>query len=146
MTREAMIERLREKGLKITPQRRLIIDVLLEKQPLHPSASLIYAEGKKRTHGLSLSTVYATLHEFSRCGLIKTLEFDQMENRCEVNLEEHVNLICQRCGNIIDYPSPFFVDLAELTEKTGFLVQKTRLEYYGQCRDCLGDRPAEGHG
>ncbi len=106
MTGEMMLERLREKGLKITPQRLAIIDVLIEKRPFHPGASLIYAEGKKKAKVLSLSTVYATLQEFSRCGLLQTLEFDQRENRYEVNLEEHVNLICQRCGKISDYPSP----------------------------------------
>ena len=141
MTREAMIERLRETGLKITPQRLAIIDALVEQQPLHPSAMHVYREGRKRSKGLSLSTVYATLNDFSRHGLIKTLEFDQMENRYEVNMEEHVNLICSRCGKIVDYLSPVAVDQEIVAAKTGFRVLKTRMEYYGLCRDCLSAHP-----
>ena len=77
MMKEAMIKKMREKGLKLTPQRLAIIDVLIEKNLLHPSASLIYNEAKRRTSGLSLSTVYFTLNELSKHGIIKMLEFDK---------------------------------------------------------------------
>jgi Fur family peroxide stress response transcriptional regulator len=143
MTRQVMVEKLRDKGLKITPQRLAIIDVLVEKQPLHPSAAQIYSEGRKKNRGLSLSTVYATLGELSRHGLIKTLEFDQMENRYEMNLEDHVNLICERCGTIIDYHAPVTVNHRELTAATGFRVLNARMEYYGYCRDCLEHRTGD---
>ena len=48
MTREAMIGKLRERGLKVTPQRLAIIDVLIAKRPLHPSASQVFSEAVKR--------------------------------------------------------------------------------------------------
>jgi len=131
-----MIEKLRHRGMKITPQRLAIIDILIENQPLHPSAAQVFREAEKRGRHLSLSTAYATLHEFSRHGLIRTLEFDQMDNRYEVNLDEHVNLICEGCGRIIDYPVPLSVDQTTLAKDTGFRVHKTRMEYYGCCREC----------
>ncbi len=137
MTKGTMIERLREKGLKITPQRLAIIDALFEMRQLHPTASQVLRKAEGNGKHLSLSTTYAALHEFTRHGLIKTLEFDQMENRHEVGLDEHVNLICEGCGKIIDYPLALSVDKAKLTETTGFLVHKTRMEYYGCCRECL---------
>ncbi|MDP2968787.1 MAG: transcriptional repressor, partial [Deltaproteobacteria bacterium] len=106
MTKESMIQRLRERGLKVTPQRLAIIEVLIEKRDLHPGAHLVYKEAKKKKKGLSLSTTYATLNEFSRHGIIKTLQFDRMENRYDGNLEEHINLICERCKKILDYKVP----------------------------------------
>lgn len=75
---------------------------------------------------MSLSTVYATLNELSRLGIIKTLQFDKMENRYEGNLEAHINLICERCGKILDYRLSVAVDRKE---ETGFSVTDTRLEY-----------------
>jgi Fur family transcriptional regulator, peroxide stress response regulator len=140
MTRQLMVEQLRDRGLKITPQRLAIIDVLVAKQPLHPSAAQVYSEGKKKARGLSLSTVYATLGELSRLGIIKTLEFDQLENRYEMNLEDHVNLMCERCGTIIDYRAPAGVDPSDVMAKTGFRVLNARMEYYGFCRDCMDKR------
>jgi Fur family transcriptional regulator, peroxide stress response regulator len=145
MTGKEMIERLREKGFKITPQRLAIIDALIKQRLLHPSAIWVYREAKKRSRTLSLSTVYATLNDFSRYGLIKTLEFDQLENRYEVNMEEHVNLICSRCGKIVDYRDPVAVEKERLEAETGFRVLKTRMEYYGLCRECLVDLAFENN-
>ncbi|MCK7508310.1 MAG: transcriptional repressor [Desulfobacterales bacterium] len=59
----------------------------------------IYKEARKKAKRVSLSTVYATLKDFSESGLIRQLEFDRMENRYDGNLSEHINLICKRCGN-----------------------------------------------
>ena len=86
-----MARHLKAVGLKVTPQRLAIIDVLIEQGDSHPRASLIYKKAKKKKKGLSLSTTYATLNELSRHGIIKTLQFDSVENRYEGNLEEHLN-------------------------------------------------------
>lgn len=108
----------------------------MEKRDLHPGARAVYEEAKKRRKSLSLSTIYATLNDLSRLGVIKTLQFDSMENRYEGNLEEHLNLVCEHCGKILDYEVPPVADPREIARKTGFSVMDTRLEYYGYCRDC----------
>jgi len=136
MTQESIIRQMRKKGLKVTPQRLAIIDVLIEQGDSHPGASLIYKKAKKKKKSLSLSTTYATLNEFSRHGIIKTLQFDKMEDRYDGNLEEHINLICERCKKILDYNVPITVDPKRVVKKTGFLITDTRLEYYGLCRKC----------
>ena len=140
MTRESMIKQLKEKGLKVTPQRLAIIEVLLENKDLHPGARLLYKEAKKKKKSLSLSTTYATLNELSRHGIIKTLQFDKMEDRYEENLEEHINLICERCKKILDYNVSIGVDQREVAKKTGFSITDTRLEYYGLCRECREEK------
>ena len=136
ITQESIIKQLRDNGLKVTPQRLAIIEVLLEKRDLHPGARLVYREAKKKKKSLSLSTTYATLDELSRHGIIKTLQFDKMENRCETNLQQHINLICERCKKIIDYEVSIGVDQRDVAKKTGFSITDTRLEYYGLCREC----------
>jgi Fur family peroxide stress response transcriptional regulator len=144
MTKESIIKHLKEKGLKITPQRIAIIDVLLEKKDLHPGARLLYKEAKKKKKSLSLSSTYATLNELSRHGIIKTLQFDKMENRYEGNLEEHINLICERCKKILDYKVPIVIDQRDVVKKTGFSISDVRLEYYGYCRECREDKRSKG--
>ena len=144
MTKESLIKQLRERGLKVTPQRLAIIEVLIEMGDLHPGARLVYEEAKKKKKNLSLSTAYATLNELSCHGIIKTLQFDKMENRYDGNLEEHINLICERCKKILDYKVPIAVDQREVAKKTGFLITDTRLEYYGYCQECRGDKGRKG--
>ena len=139
MEKESIIQRLKEKGLKITSQRLAIIDVLVERGHIHPGASFIYREARKKHKSLSLSTTYATINEFIRFGIIKALEFDAKENRCEVNLDEHINLVCERCGKIIDYRAPDCVDRGKVSKTTGFVITSNRWEYYGYCQDCSGD-------
>ena len=140
MTKESIIAKMKEKGLKITPQRLAIIQVLIERENLHPGTRLIYEEAKKMRRSLGLSTTYATLNEFSRYGIIKTLEFDKMENRYETNREEHINLVCEKCKKILDYRVPIAVDQARVAKKTGFSITDTRLEYYGYCRECRKEK------
>ena len=141
ISKENMIGQLKEKGLKITPQRLAIIDALVENRHLHPGANLIHAAAGKKAKRISLSTVYATLKEFSENGLIKQLEFDRMENRYDGNLSEHINLICKRCGAIIDYSLPPTIEPKDIARRAGFVVTDARMEYYGYCRSCL-KRPA----
>jgi Fe2+ or Zn2+ uptake regulation protein len=146
MIKEFLIKKMREKGFKLTSQRLAVIDVLVEKNLLHPSAQVIYKAAKRRTKGLSLSTVYYTLNELSKHGIIKTLEFDKMENRYEGNLTDHINLVCKECHAIMDYRIPIVIDSREIARKTKFSVTDTRLEYYGYCEKCrkkLSRRPAQ---
>ncbi len=135
-----ILQILRERRLKLTPQRLAIVDALIKHFSFHPGAGLIFREAKKRTKSLSLSTVYATLNEFSEIGIIKILEFDKMENRCEVNMASHFNLICKRCGKITDYSPSLAINLEEVAKKTRFRVTDTRLEFYGYCDECRKNR------
>lgn len=136
MMKESIIKKMREEGLKLTPQRLAIVAVLVDKTSLHPGADFIYQEAKKKVRRLSLSTVYATLHELSRHGIIKLLEFDKMKNRYEGNITAHVNLICRGCSRIVDYNFPVSIDPKEVVKKAYFWVTDTRLEYYGYCQEC----------
>jgi Fe2+ or Zn2+ uptake regulation protein len=140
LTRESIIQKLKEKGLRLTSQRLAVIDVLVKKGHLHPGARFIYKEARNKARHLSMSSVYANLSELSRHGIIKSLEFDGKESRCEGNLNEHINLICKRCGKIIDYEVPISLNQREVAKKTGFMIINNRLEYYGYCRQCTKDK------
>lgn len=144
MNRESALKELKEKGLKITPQRLAIIEVLAAMGKLHPSANAVYREAKKIRKSLSLSTTYAVLNQLSAHGIIKTLQFDTTENRYEENLEEHVNLICEACGKILDYEVSTPADHGEVEKRTGFSVTDTRLEYYGYCEECRREGMGKG--
>lgn len=135
--KKQMIGRMKERGLKLTPQRLAVVDALVDNYREHPGATLIYSEARKKAPHISLSTVYATLKEFSENGLIRQLEFDRMENRYDIDLSDHVNLICYRCGKIVDYYMPDSINPRDIARQTGFVLTETRLEFHGYCRDCL---------
>ena len=130
-----LIESLWEKGYKLTPQRREIIK-LLSHDRSHPGAMDILHKLKKTAPKISMSTVYYTLDILKKEGLIQELEFYDRDNRYDVNVSNHINLICRKCGKIEDFvePLPFSSEMIE--DKTGFRPVATRFEYYGYCKRC----------
>ena len=140
--KESILKRMKEKGMRLTRQRLAIVDAFVEQILLHPSARFIYKQAKKKYRGLSFSTVYLTLNQLSQRGIIKMLEFDQMENRFDGTTNEHINLICKGCRKITDYEAPPFLRAEEVAKKAHFLVTDTRLEYYGYCPECIGKTPS----
>jgi Fe2+ or Zn2+ uptake regulation protein len=81
---------------------------------------VIYKEARKKVKSPSLSSVYDTLNELSRPGIIEMLEFDKMENRYERNIAAHINLVCKGCSKIMDYKLPIAVNPKEVARKARF--------------------------
>ncbi|OPY76371.1 MAG: Peroxide-responsive repressor PerR [Syntrophorhabdus sp. PtaU1.Bin153] len=116
-------------GLKLTPQGRWS-SRRLSRRGICVPVPVPHEEAKKKERSLSLFTTCMTLNVFSRLGIIKALQFDSQESRYEVNLEKHVNPICDGHGGIIDCKVPPFVDQQEIASKTGFSVTGNRLELW----------------
>jgi len=134
-----LITSLREKGYKMTPQRLEIIK-LLSQDRSHPGAMDILRRVRKKAPQISMSTVYYTLDLLKKEGLIQELEFYDRDNRYDVNVFNHINLICKRCGKIEDFTEevPFSSEIIE--GQTGFRPVGMRFEYYGYCRKCQSKR------
>jgi len=133
------VKELRDKGLKLTPQRLLIIDILAG-QKTHPSAQTLLRQAREKAPKISMSTVYYTLNLLKTLKLIKELDFYDMDNRYEANTDDHLNLICVACGNIQDFMEGVPASSGKIEERTGFRAHEMRLEYYGYCKDCLRNR------
>lgn len=85
-----MEESLREKGIKITPQRQELIKKLKELENIHPSFNEIYKAMKTTYPHVSRSTVHENLKLLVKLGLIQRFHYDG-ETRYELNVEPHVN-------------------------------------------------------
>jgi Fur family transcriptional regulator, peroxide stress response regulator len=132
---ERLIAGLRGKGYKLTPQRLEIVK-LLSHDRSHPGAMDILEKVRQKAPKISMSTVYYTLDMLKKEGLIQELEFYDQDNRYDVNMSNHVNLICRRCGKIEDFAeaAPFSSEMIEA--QTGFRPIGMRFEYYGYCKGC----------
>ena len=135
---QKLISSLRGKGYKLTPQRLEIIK-LLSHDRSHPGAMDILGKVRQKAPKISMSTVYYTLDMLKKEGLIRELEFYDRDNRYDVNVLNHVNLICRECGKIEDFTEavPFSSEMIEA--QTGFRPLGMRFEYYGYCKGC-GDK------
>ncbi len=134
-----LIASLREKGYKLTSQRLEIIS-LLARDMTHPGAGDIFRKVRKRVPQISMSTVYYTLDMLKKEGLLRELEFYDRDNRYDITVADHVNLICKKCGKIEDYPGALPLSSGAVEDKTGFHAVGMRFEYYGYCKVCKGRR------
>jgi Fe2+ or Zn2+ uptake regulation protein len=132
---QKLIATLREKGYKLTPQRLEIIK-LLSQDRSHPGAMDILEKVRQKAPKISMSTVYYTLDMLKKEGLIQELEFYERDNRYDVNVLNHVNLICRRCGKIEDFTEAVFFSSGMIEAQTGFRPVGMRFEYYGYCKGC----------
>lgn len=127
---------LKEKGLKITPQRLAIIN-LLKNTKEHPSAETIYKKLSSDFPTMSLATVYKTLEMLKNIGLIQELNVGEGSFRYDANIESHPHVICLSCSRVDDLDESVLKDLMNDVKKhTDYLLTEQKLYFYGYCPDC----------
>lgn len=135
---DVFAEYLTQKNLKMTPQRRLILDTLL-KQKDHLSSEELYSRVKKRDKSIGQATVYRTLKLLNDSGLIEPLDFADGVTRYEPSYgtDHHDHLICEKCGKNIEILDETIEHRQEeLAKEHGFTLLRHKMYLYGVCADC----------
>lgn len=133
-----IIEKLRTKGCKITPQRRIIIQSLL-KLDKFPTALELCNDIRQTNPEIGLDTVYRNLGLLVNMGIVNQINLYGKDTKVfELALgEHHHHLICLNCGtaSCLDYCP---VDEKELQKTVGlrFEIIGHSLELYGYCQSC----------
>jgi Fur family ferric uptake transcriptional regulator len=133
--------RLRSAGKRITPQRKLVLDILAQSQR-HLDATEIYERGRRRDARLSLSTVYRTLGVLKEIGVVRELHLDDEHHHYELDKkDEHSHLVCLVCGRVLEVDSTAFVEAAAAAGQIhGFEIASAHAELTGYCADCRRQR------
>jgi Fur family transcriptional regulator, peroxide stress response regulator len=125
-------QRLATSGLRFTPQRRHIYNVLLEKSD-HPTAEDVFMRAKQGMSDISIATVYNCLDALVRCGLVRQVNLDRNASRFCPNMKEHCHFYCEECSRIYDIAlSPG----AEVKIPKGFKVTHHEVSFRGLCPKC----------
>lgn len=102
--RAALQERLRAAGLRPTRQRLALAEVLFGSGDRHVSAECLQEETRAAGHSVSLATVYNTLHQFERAGLIRELAVDGTRSLFDTNVSNHAHFLDEETGEVTDIP------------------------------------------
>lgn len=135
---DVFAEYLSNENLKMTPQRRLILDTML-KQDDHVSSEELYERVKKQDGSIGQATVYRTLKLLYESGLVEPLDFADGVTRYESSYgkDHHDHLICERCGkNIEIFDETIERRQDELADQHGFKLLRHKMYLYGICQDC----------
>ncbi|MHA1839881.1 MAG: Fur family transcriptional regulator [Candidatus Ranarchaeia archaeon] len=114
---QKIVEKLKSRGYKLTPQRIEIIKIIADNAVYHPSLNAVYSVIKKKMPTVSFSTLFKTVSLLEEMGLLRLFNLAG-ETRIEANAHVHVNIINKKTGEITDIIDERLVD--ELITKIGY--------------------------
>lgn len=100
LSKEAVEAMTRARGLKMTPQRRLIVEYL-RGAVNHPTADEVFSAVNEQLPITSRATVYNTLNWLKAAGMIREV-FEAGNVRFDPNTTNHHHFVCRACGRIDD--------------------------------------------
>ena len=139
LSEKLLTERIQGAGLRLTLPRRAICRVLADSEEAFLSALMIAERVASAAGQVDASTVYRTLDELARIGLVHLIHLGSGQpGMWHLTLDHsHEHLVCERCGRTIEVPRSDFAPLYEvLRDKYGFQPNPHHFAYLGFCGDC----------
>lgn len=129
------IDQLREKGHRITSQRKAVIDSI-GNQPI--SAEEIFDKLSLHRMKIDLASIYRSLDLFMKEEIIQEVNFSDGKKRYEKLRADnhHHHLVCNNCRSVDDIEFKESLILNEVKNKSKFKVEKHSLEFFGLCKNC----------
>src|SRR5437868_15323444 len=131
---------LKERGVRLTRQRRILLE-LLDRSGRHLDAESLYNLAKEKDPKLNRVTVYRTLKLLKEGGLIDELDlmhFEGDQHYYETKTkQEHAHVICLRCGKVEEFfGDPLQKLRRQIEAHFGFQILLARTEVGGYCSHC----------
>ena len=144
LKRYDLLNEVSAQGVRLTAQRRALIETIQEATSHLDAASLLDL-ARRRDPRIDRATVYRTIELLKRLGLIDELDLMHMNGEkhyYEVRTQkEHLHLTCLVCGNVEEFTTPTFERLKrEIAKENSFDIQVIRLEVGGLCSECSAKR------
>jgi Fur family ferric uptake transcriptional regulator len=140
LERRSLLQELTLRGIRITGQRRILIETI-QAADRHLDAATLLELARQRDKEINRATVYRTLDLLKKLRLIDELDLMHLNGEkhfyeAKTNID-HVHLACFECGRIEEFATPQFERLkAEISRQKGFHIRVTRLEVGGRCSQC----------
>ena len=141
-TMENLKQKLQERQHKMTPQRRIVLQIFLDHPGEHLSAENVHGILRDQKSDIGLATVYRSLELLSSIGVLQKMEFGDGCSRYEVNTTDpkqhhHHHLICMNCNRVIEFEDDLLEDLEkDIADKSGFKIKDHQVKFYGICKEC----------
>ena len=126
---------LREHNLKATPQRLEIAQALDLNG--HMSIENLYDVMLKKFSSISLATIYKNIHLMLESTFIQEVKLPNHKSVYELSKNSHSHILCVQCNQIFDIDLNLNSIVADASENTGFLIEKSDLVLSGRCKNCL---------
>nr|WP_203988255.1 Fur family transcriptional regulator [Virgisporangium aurantiacum] len=138
MASDTLAQVLRERGLRLTAQRQLVLEAVYDLG--HATPDQVHCKVAETAAGVNISTVYRTLELLEDIGLVTHTHLSHGAPTYHAALEEqHVHLVCRGCGRIDEVqPSALDEVSARLKDDRGFQLDVGHVSFFGKCKSCAG--------
>jgi Fe2+ or Zn2+ uptake regulation protein len=124
-------------GLRVTPQRYDVLEYLVRK-PIHATADEIFDALTRKDPRVSRATVYNSLRELTRTGLVREVPGEGKAARYDANLHPHHHFVCDGCGMVEDIAWFEIPAAAQQNAVGGRSVRDYEVVFHGTCAVCAG--------
>jgi Fur family transcriptional regulator, ferric uptake regulator len=132
---------LHERGMRMTPQRQLVLDAVRELQ--HATPERICEQVQRVAPAVNITTIYRTLDLLEGLDLVRHTHLGHGAPSYSTHAHEHVHLVCHRCGDVTEIPPEELTALTDqLHERFGFVLDPSHLALSGRCSRCAEDTEA----
>src|ERR1700719_5389680 len=131
---------LARKGVRLTRQRRILLDIM-DQAEQHLTADSLLERAQKVDPRVHRVTVYRTLEMLKSHGLLDELDLLHIHGHRHYyeshGLRDHIHVACLRCGKVREVESDLFEELKRQVQRdTGIEITVTRMEIGGYCESC----------
>jgi Fur family ferric uptake transcriptional regulator len=133
-----LAQRLHERGLRMTPQRKQVLDAVRALEHATPEQISVAVPD------VDVTTVYRTVELLEELGLLRHTHLGHGPASFRLAEDEHVHVVCHLCGKVIDVPPNLIDALVErLRTERGFRVDRSHFTVFGTCEDCTDPTGAQ---
>ena len=129
---------LRSHGLRITPQRLAVAELVLH-QPVHMTARSAYQTLRQQHPAISMNTIYLTLGQFESSGLMQSFEVGG-HTVFDSNTKPHHHACCRQCNSIMDITCQQTELTLQADQLAAWEIESEQRIWVGLCPDCKQDR------
>ena len=123
------------KMVRYSETRDIIYNYLYDTKA-HPSAEMIYNDLKIVLPKLSLKTIYTNLRFFEEHGKVVRVANVNGSDRYDANCEEHVHLVCNECGAVIDVMDADIRKAKKACQVGQAKIKSIQIVLHGTCETC----------
>jgi len=136
---EVFQEYIRQRGLRWTPERELILQEISRLRQ-HFDVESLYLQLKQKGAKVSKASIYRAIPLFIDCGLIREVDFSDGHWHYEhiYGHDHHNHLKCLGCGQVLEFLEPALAQVeSRLAREYGYSIVTYKLEVKGYCPACL---------
>ena len=137
MVHQKLVDEIKERGVRITPQRAIILEAI-EEMPGHVTAEEVYARVQQVNAYISLTTIYRTLDLLCELGLLTQTNMGTATTHYALHTHAtHHHALCRSCGRTFELPDDLFAPVVDvLRDEHQFEADIDHLVVFGRCWTC----------